>query len=120
MKDDRAKHTILPLSKFGLMQITRQRVRQEIVRDGSEPCPMCGGTGEINKGAPVTEDIIFKIETVLRENGKKIGAIKVHPLVHSYLTKGLISQQMKWFVKYRKWVNLVGDEHFTLNQYEIK
>lgn len=119
MKDDRAKHTILPLSKFGLMQITRQRVRQEIVRDESEPCPMCGGTGEINKGAPVTEDIIFKIESALRADGKKINGIKVHPLVHAYLTKGLISQQMKWFLKYRRWLNLVGDEHFTLNQYEI-
>lgn len=119
MKEDRAKHTILPLSKFGLMQITRQRVRQEIVRDESEPCPMCGGTGEINKGAPITEEIIFKIETALRSNGAKGHTIKVHPLVHAYLTKGIFSQQLKWFLKYRRWVNLVGDEHFTLNQYEI-
>ncbi|MGZ5242847.1 MAG: Rne/Rng family ribonuclease [Bacteroidia bacterium] len=120
MKTDRAKHTILPVSKFGLMQITRQRVRQEIVHDTSEPCPVCNGTGEISKGVLITEDIRRKIETALHAPGKKTITLKVHPFVHAYFTQGFISERMRWFLKFGKWVNLHAVENYVLNQYEIE
>jgi ribonuclease G len=120
MKTDRAKHTILPVSKFGLMQITRQRVRQEIVHDTSETCPVCNGTGEISKGVLITEDIRRKIETALREPGKKTITLKVHPFVHAYFTQGFISERLRWFLKFGKWVNLHAVENYVLNQYEIE
>ncbi len=120
MKTDRAKHTILPVSKFGLMQITRQRVRQELVHDSSEPCPVCNGTGEVSKGVLITEDIRRKIETALREPGKKAITLKVHPFVHAYFTQGFISERMRWFMRFGKWVNLQAIETYVLNQYEIE
>jgi ribonuclease G len=120
MSTDRAKHTILPISKFGLMQITRQRVRQELVHDTSEPCPVCNGTGEVSKGMLITEDIKRKIETALREPGKKSITLKVHPFVHAYFTQGLISERMRWFLKFGRWVNLQSVENYVLNQYEIE
>ena len=57
MMKDRSQHTILPLSKFGLMQITRERARPEVAVDTSEICPSCGGTGKVNATILLTDDI---------------------------------------------------------------
>lgn len=119
MKEDRAKNTVLPLSKFGLMQVTRQRVRQEIVKDNLEPCPVCNGTGQINKGELITHDIIYSIERSLQSNSRKRITIKVHPYVHAYLTTGLISERTRWMMRFRKWVNIEPVENYALNQYEV-
>lgn len=119
MKDDRAKNTVLPLTKFGLMQITRQRVRPEIVMDNLEPCPVCNGTGQINKGVLITHDIIHAIETSLKANTRTNIHLVVHPYVEAYLTKGLISERFKWMLHFRKWVHITSDENFALNKYEV-
>lgn len=119
MKDDRAKNTVLPLTKFGLMQITRQRVRQEIVRDTSEPCPVCNGTGKVTKGAMITDDIILKIEGLIKEDKRRVLTLKVHPFVKAYLTKGLPSARTRWFLKSGRWINIETSEDFALNHYEI-
>jgi ribonuclease G len=119
MKDDRAKNTVLPLTKFGLMQITRQRVRQEIIRDNLEPCPVCSGTGQIAKGVLITQDIIHSIERSLKEHAHKNLSIKVHPYVHAYLTNGFPSERMRWMLRYGKWVNIHPIESYALNQYEV-
>jgi len=119
MKEDRAKNTVLPLSKFGLMQVTRQRVRQEIVKDNLEPCPVCNGTGQINKGELITHDIIYSIERSLQSNSRKRITIKVHPYVHAYLTTGLISERTRWMMRFKKWVNIEPVENYALNQYEV-
>jgi ribonuclease G len=120
MKDDRAKNTVLPLTKFGLMQITRQRVRQEIIRDNLETCPVCNGTGQIAKGVLITQDIIHSIERSLKENTHKALSLKVHPYVYAYLTKGFISERVRWMLKFGKWVSIIPEESYTLNQYEIR
>lgn len=120
MKDDRAKHTILPLTKFGLMQITRQRVRQEIVRDEMEICPVCNGTGEIAKGTLITEDIKRKIDETIQTQGKRSIKLIVHPFVHAYLTNGFPSPRVRWLMKHKIWVNVEPNDRFTLSQYEIE
>lgn len=119
MKEDRAKHTILPLTKFGIMQITRQRVRQEMVKDSMEPCPVCQGTGEVNKGSLITQDIKMKIEESIRNYGKRTLNLIVHPYVFAYLTRGFPSLRMRWFMKYGTWVNISPNENYMLNQYDI-
>jgi len=119
MKDDRAKNTVLPLTKFGLMQITRQRVRPEIVMDNLEPCPVCNGTGQINKGVLITHDIIHAIESSLVDNTRTNIHIKVHPYVEAYLTKGFISERTRWMFRFRKFVHIESDENFALNKYEV-
>lgn len=119
MKEDRAKHTILPLSKFGLMQITRQRVRPETHIGTTEPCPVCNGTGFISKNIHINEEIARNVEITIQEKRPRTLTLRVHPLLEAYFTKGLISQRTKWFLKYRCWVNIEAVPEWLLNQYEI-
>jgi len=119
MKEDRAKNTVLPLTKFGIMQITRQRVRPEIVMDNLMPCPVCNGTGQIAKGVLITHEIIHAIESSLKENSRSRINLKVHPYVEAYLTKGLISEQLRWMFRFKKRVHISSDENFALNKYEV-
>ena len=119
MAEDRAKHTILPLTKFGIMQITRQRVRQELIKDNLEPCPVCNGTGKVNKGVLITEEIAHKIQTKF-EQGEKPSTLRAHPFVYAYLTRGLMSQRFKWFMKYRKWIAITPDEDYAINRYDLE
>lgn len=106
MLEDRAKHTILPPSKFGLVQITRQRVRPEMNIVTVEKCPSCGGTGEIRASIVVLDEIENNLNYVLNEQNEKKITLSVHPFIAAYLKKGLFSQQMKWFMKYRQWVKV--------------
>ncbi len=87
MKDDRAKHNVLPPSKFGLVQITRQRVRPEMDIKTKEKCPSCGGSGEIEASVLFDTDIENSVSFVMNEQNEKSITIKVHPYIASYLTK---------------------------------
>lgn len=100
MAGDRTKHNILPLSKFGLMQITRQRVRPEMHINTTETCPTCLGTGKIGPSiliADVIEAAIVKA-TQLPTTGKFM--LKLHPYVYAYLKKGFPSKILKWKLKH--------------------
>ncbi len=101
MAADRTKHNILPLTKFGLMQITRQRVRPEMHIVTNEKCPTCEGTGEVKPIILFTD----KLERILSFIVDKIKTRKlilnVHPFVASYLRNGLIPLYLKWNFKYR-------------------
>lgn len=119
MKTDRSKYTILPISKFGLSQITRQRVRPEMNVVTREACPACGGTGTIQASIAVTDHIENHIEYLFtKQNEKKISII-LHPFIHSYYKQGLISRQMKWFFKYKKWVNIIKDTSLGMVEYHF-
>lgn len=96
MVNDRARHNILPLSKFGLMQITRQRVRPALDIVTTEVCPSCYGKGEIQPSLLFTDTLYEKIEYMVQTLKMSNFIVYVHPFVHAYLTKGLISQAMKW------------------------
>ena len=117
MKDDRSKHTILPLSKFGLMQITRQRVRPEMNITTREVCPSCDGTGKISASIEIG-DTIENTVTHLLLNQKKI-TLALHPFLFAYFSNGTFSKRVKWFIKYQRWVNLVEDSSLSISEYNV-
>ena len=106
MGTDRTKHNILPLSKFCLMQITRQRVRPVQYVETAETCPACKGTGKVGASILVTDEIENKIDFILGEMKRKGVTIKVHPFVHAFLTKGLWSKKMQLMWKYKRSVKI--------------
>ncbi|MBC7388081.1 MAG: Rne/Rng family ribonuclease [Opitutaceae bacterium] len=116
---DRSKYTILPLSKFGLMQITRQRVRQAVHVTNNENCPTCNGTGKISSSIAVTDIIENNIHHLITKQNEKKIVITMHPFVYSYYTKGLISKQMQWYLKYKKWVTLIPDTTLAMIEYKF-
>ncbi|MEI8109804.1 MAG: Rne/Rng family ribonuclease [Chitinophagia bacterium] len=100
MKTDRAKHSVLPISKFGLCQITRQRMRPEVNINTSENCPVCSGTGKI-MSTLILEDEIEKKLAYLSTHGHHKLHLTIHPILHAYLTKGLFSNIIRrWKRKY--------------------
>ena len=117
MAGDRAQHTILPLSKFGLMQITRQRVRPEMTIDTSEVCPTCQGTGSVNATVLVTGDIERDLDFVLRSRPKGKVSLHLHPFVEAFYKKGLRRKQREWFLKYQRWIPVYGDSAFPITKY---
>lgn len=119
MASDRARHKILPLSKFGLMQITRQRVRPVTTIDIQEKCPVCYGTGKVKPTVLLIENIENIIEFLLQKNIENKITIEVHPFIYAYLTKGLFSIQCKWFMKYKKWIKLRSSAECHLLQYKF-
>ncbi|MFY0688143.1 MAG: Rne/Rng family ribonuclease [Cyclobacteriaceae bacterium] len=119
MADDRSKHTILPLSKFGLMQITRQRVRPEMNITTREQCPTCEGTGKIAASILVADQIENTIHYFFTKQNEKKLTVAVHPYLYAYFTKGMVSIRVKWYFKYQKWVKLVEDSSLALNEYNF-
>ncbi len=95
MKRDRAKHTILPPSKFGLIQITRQRVRPETKITTAEKCPSCNGTGEVKASILITDDIKNNLRYILHEQNEPAVTVKVHPFLSAYLNKGLFYSSIR-------------------------
>ena len=112
MKNDRAKHNILPLTKFGLMQITRQRVRPVTRIKNNEVCPCCHGTGEISPSILLENDIENQISQFVEDFGLKYIKVKTNPYVVSYLNEGLVSIKTKWMLKYKCRIKLVADDSF--------
>ena len=100
MQKDRARHNILPLSKFGLMQITRQRVRPVMDVDVDETCPTCFGSGKIRSSILFTDQLERKIDRLVNKVGVKKFYLHVHPYVAAYINKGFISLKRKWQLKY--------------------
>ena len=120
MKEDKAKHHILPLTKFGLMQITRQRVRPEMKIDTMEKCPMCTGNGKIDSSLLLIETIENKIHNLVQTQKGEI-KIAAHPFVASHINKGIFftSIRHKWKKKFSRKITITGDERLHLLQYSI-
>ena len=119
MKDDRSKHTILPLSKFGLMEITRQRVRPELSITTKEICPHCGGTGKISASIQVADQVENTIKYFFESQNEKKITVALHPYLYTYFTAGIFSRRTKWFFKYYRWVNMVEDSSKALTEFEV-
>jgi ribonuclease G len=119
MKGDRSKYTILPLTKFGLMQITRQRVRPEMNVVTAETCPTCGGTGKITASIVVSDVIEHHLEHILVKQNEKKPTILLHPFLHSFFTVGFPSRRMKWYFKYKTWVNLLQDSSMGVTDFKF-
>ena len=119
MARDRAKHTILPPSKFGLVQITRQRVRPEMNVQILEKCPACEGTGEIRPSVLLTDDIENHISYLVREQNEKYLSLFVHPYVYAFLTKGLFSMKWKWRLRYKRKIHLQPQSSYHFLEYHF-
>ena len=115
MELDRSKSTVLPLTKFGLMQITRQRVRPELEFETQEACPSCGGTGKIAATVAIPDQINDHLDFILTKQNEKKVTLALHPFLESYFTKGFPSKRMKWFFKYQRWVHLEKDSSLGIN-----
>jgi ribonuclease G len=116
MSDDRAKHKILPPSKFGLIQITRQRVRPEVNIKTAEEDPN-NANGEIEAPISVIEKISTDLERVLKTH--KGVVLNTHPFVAAYLGKGFPSVRSRWFFEHKKWVKIIPRDAYTFLEYHF-
>lgn len=119
MQKDRAKHNILPLSKFGLMQITRQRVRPAMDVNVEETCPTCFGKGKIKSSILFTDQLESKIDCLVNKIGVKTFYLHVHPYVAAYINQGVFSLKLKWQLKYGLGVHVISSQKLSFLQYEF-
>ncbi len=121
MKRDRAKHTILPPSKFGLVQITRQRVRPETNITTVEKCPACDGTGEIKASILLVDEIENNLRYFVQEQNEKELAIQVHPYLEAYLNKGLLWKTVanQWKKKYKIKLKVEANTSYHIMEYHF-
>lgn len=118
MATDRTKHKILPPSKFGLIQITRQRVRPETNIKTREPNP--NKNGEVEAPIVLVSKIDFELRKILstKKRNQKI-FLHVHPFVAAYLRKSILSQQRKWFKEHKKWIKIIPRDAYMYLQYKF-
>jgi ribonuclease G len=119
MSGDRARHNILPLSKFCLMQITRQRVRPAMDVDTREACPTCLGTGTIKPSIFFTDNLEEKINNLVNKHHVKKFALHVHPYVAAFINKGLFSLKMKWRMKYSMLMKVIPNQSLGFLEYKF-
>lgn len=119
MAKDKTKHNILPLSKFGLMQITRQRVRPEMHIETSETCPTCRGTGKIQAPILFPDLLETELKSIIDDKKVKKLTLQVHPYVAAYLTKGYRSVEKNWRKSLKCKVKVDPANEFTLMEYRI-
>ncbi len=120
MRTDRAKHAVLPISKFGLMQITRQRMKPEVNINTQEICPSCNGTGKISS-ALILEDEIEKNLNYLLTHKHTDLTLAVHPIMYAYLTRGgwFRSKLWKWRWKHKQRIRLRENTNYHLTEFHF-
>ncbi|MCC6722470.1 MAG: Rne/Rng family ribonuclease [Bacteroidia bacterium] len=119
MKEDRASHSILPMSKFCIIQLTRERVRPETLIETEEKCPMCKGDGTVSSSQNIEKDIENNVKYLAQNlNFRKI-KIVTHPFLFSYFTKGFLSRRIKWKLLYNIWVKIVPDMSLHYGEFHI-
>lgn len=115
MSDDKAKHKILPPSKFGLIQITRQRVRPEVNIITREDDP--NENGQVEAPILIIDRIEANLESIIKDHKKVV--LNTHPFVAAYLTKGFPSIRSKWFFEHKKWVKIIPRDAYTYLEYHF-
>jgi ribonuclease G len=119
MKTDRARHSLLPISKFGLLQVTRQRMRPEMNINTSEVCPACNGTGKITSTL-ILEDEIEKRLHYLVTHAHKSLTLTVHPIVYSHLTKGWFNPIIRqWKRKYKMDLKALANTNYHIIEFRF-
>ena len=119
MANDRARHNILQLSKFGLMQITRQRVRPALDIVTAESCPSCHGKGEVQPSLLFTDVLKDKIDYLFHSLKVTQFTMYVHPFVDAYLKKGIISEYNRWRMEYGFKFKIVADQSLAYLEYRV-
>ena len=119
MESDRAKHKILPPSKIGLIQMTRQRVRPEMNIVTREDNP--NGNGKVEAPIVIIDKINNSLEKIINNSyvTKRNLKLHVHPFIAAYLTKGLFSKRVKWLIKYKKWIKVIPRDAYTYLHYRF-
>ncbi|HRN80205.1 MAG TPA: Rne/Rng family ribonuclease, partial [Ferruginibacter sp.] len=118
MKVDRAKHAVLPISKFGLMQITRQRMKPETNINTSEICPSCEGTGKVSSTLILEDEIAKNLNYLIMQKHSGL-TIQVHPILHAYLTSGFPSKRMKWSWKMKQKIRVRANSNYHLTEFRF-
>ena len=119
MQTDRAKHAVLPISKFGLMQLTRQRMRPELSINTSEDCPVCNGTGKISSTLLLEDEIEKRLHYLANHSHKNL-MLMVHPIVYSHLTKGIFNSIFKkWKRKHKTKLAIQQNNNFHLIEFKF-
>jgi ribonuclease G len=118
MRIDRARHAVLAISKFGLMQITRQRMRPEVSINTSEVCPSCNGTGKVSPTLLLVDEIENRLNYLVTHQHKNL-VIAVHPYIWSHLTKGIFSIAWKWNRKYKTRIRIKSNSDYYLTEFHF-
>jgi len=120
MRTDRARHAVLPISKFGLMQLTRQRMRPEININTAEVCPACNGTGKITSTVLLVDEIEKRLSYLVTNQHKNL-TLYVNPIVHSHLTKGWFfnSIKYKWNKKFETKIKILPNANYHLIEFHF-
>ena len=120
MRPDRAKHAVLPISKFGLMQITRQRMKPEMNINTQEVCPSCAGTGKISSTLILEDEIEKNLSYLITHQHKNLTVV-VHPILYAYLTKGRLfnSRHWKWRWKYGQKIHVKENTSYHLTEFHF-
>ncbi|WP_080903662.1 Rne/Rng family ribonuclease [Parabacteroides sp. Marseille-P3160] len=119
MANDRAKHNILPLSKFGIMQITRQRVRPSLDVETTENCPTCFGTGTVKPSILFTDSLEGKIDCLVNKHHVKKFSLHIHPYVAAYVNKGLFPLSLQWKIKYSSGIRIIPNQSLGFLEYRF-
>lgn len=119
MRPDRAKHAVLPISKFGLMQITRQRMKPELTINTQEICPSCNGTGKISSSLVLEDEIDKNLNYLITHKHSNL-TLAVNPIMYAYFTKGwLLSQKYKWRWKYKQNIRIRPNTNYHLTEFHF-
>lgn len=119
MENDRSKHTILPLSRFGLMQITRQRDKPVLNIVTKEQCPTCEGTGKIRSSILLFDEIEKDVAYLSKEMNMSGIKLFVHPYMEAFIKRGIFNKQFSWWRSYGKWVKVFPNSDFGLTEYKF-
>jgi ribonuclease G len=118
-KKDQAKTNVIGMSDFGLVQITRQRIRPSVVNSVSKVCPMCGGTGTIVTQDTIVTDISSWLSKFRSSTEYRAVDVYINPFLKSFLSKGILSTNFRWMLKYRIKITLIADETISLNEFKV-
>ncbi len=117
-KKDQAKTNVIGMSDFGLIQITRQRIRPSVVNSVSKVCPMCGGAGSVVSQDTIVTDVESWISKFKFSTDYRAVDIYVNPYLRSFLCKGFFSQRWKWMLRYKTRITFVADQSISLNEFK--
>ncbi len=118
MRPDKARHVILPVSKFGLMEITRQRMKEQVSIDTREPLLHTNSKYKVDQPLQIIDNIHSELNH-LKTHSAQHFILYVHPFIYAFMKKDTFSFRMKWYSKIKKWVRLIQDSSLSLGEYKL-